>query len=206
MTDDPRRCRRRRSRAVDVDPERGRPAADLAARRRRRRRAHAQSRARCRRRLAARPRGPARALLDGATCPSSRSSPAGRALVLRKPVAIAPVAAAAAAGRPATLARRPAAGAVGPPAARARRPRPTRPAIGQGAAHRRLLRLAGAGLGAVRRGRRGGRRRPGHRPHRGDEAVQRDQVATSPGGSSGSSPESGALVKAKQPLIEVEPL
>ena len=105
-------------------------------------------------------------------------------LVLRKPAAAAPAAAAAAA---------PAAGGAG----RRRRPRPSADA-GRGRARRdrRSRRRSPASSTARRRpgaapyvqvGRRG-RGRPGHRPDRGDEAVQRDQVATWPAGSSGSSP------------------
>src|SRR6185369_6051046 len=46
----------------------------------------------------------------------------------------------------------------------------------QGAADRRLVQLAGARFGGVRGGRSRGGRRPGHRPDRGDEALQRDQI------------------------------
>ena len=63
-------------------------------------------------------------------------------------------------------------------AGRGRRTAPRHPARPerQGAAHRRLVRLAGARLGAVRRRRPRGRGRPGRRADRGDEALQRDQV------------------------------
>ena len=47
-------------------------------------------------------------------------------------------------------------------------------------------------------------RRPGHRPHRGDEAVQRDQERRA-GPVRRLVAGDGALVKAEQPLIEVEP-
>ena len=65
-----------------------------------------------------------------------------------------------------------------PPGAQRHRPAHGRPAraLGQGAAHGHLLRVAGSGQRAVRPGRRRGRGRPGDRPDRGDEAVQRDQV------------------------------
>ena len=80
-------------------------------------------------------------------------------------------------------ARRRRGGTAPPPGPRDRSPRgvavapgrTSRPAVGQGTAHRDLLRCAVSGCNRLR-GRRGPRRgRPDHRPHRGDEAVQRDQ-------------------------------
>ena len=80
----------------------------------------------------------------------------GTGLILRKPVAVAPTAPRSAA--PARGGR----GRPSPAAATGRRAagrRGARPAVGQGAAHRHLLRRPGARLGAVRRGRRRGRGR-----------------------------------------------
>ena len=100
----------------------------------------------------------------------------GTGLILRKPVADRrrPSAAAAVGAAPRPPARQ--AGSRRRAVDRRPRSRTAGAAVGQGAADRHLLRLAGAGLGAVRPGRWRGRGRPGHRPHRGDEAVQRDQV------------------------------
>ena len=187
--------------------DRGRAGRDPADVDRGRRRSDA-SRGQCRRRLAARPRRPARQPAraerpDGARGRGrrhARSSSASRSPSPRSPPrhrSPTPARAAAAAAAPGSHAGR-----------RPRRPRMAQRAVAsrdRRAADRHLVRVAGARLGAVRRGRPRGRGRPGRRADRGDEAVQRDQVGPR-GRVVRVVPESGALVKAKQPLIEVEPL
>ena len=142
-------------------------------------------------------------LLDRSDLTELEVESGGTGLVLRKPSALAPITVASV-GRLVT-GRRDERGAGH--AERARRGAAAQAqAVGQGAADRHLLRLPGARLGTVRDGRRRGRGRPDHRPDRGDEAVQRDQERPRPDASSGSWPRAATLVKAKQPLIEVEPL
>ena len=122
----------------------------------------------------------------------------GTGLLLRKPIALE---------RAVSVSEPIPVGVPAPAATARRRWREVRRApatLDQGAAHRHLLRRAIARCDGVRLGRRPRVGRPGHRAHRGDEAVQRDQERPrGPGGPDRR--HNGALVKAKSPLIEVDP-
>ena len=125
----------------------------------------------------------------------------GTGLVLRKPAALRPAAAPVRrAEAPCPGGRRARRAAAARAGRRGRRPSVKAPLTGH------LLHLAVARVAPLRPGRRRGHRRPGHRPDRGDEAVQRDQERPGRSRRAGRAPRAAQLVKAKQPLIEVEPL